>query len=90
MFLDAVMVYVRGATSDYDDWEALGNKGWSFNELLPLIKKVSTSRWQNELIHDQLCSSKRSRPYQADQPMVTRDRSVYLLGELTWGLVTNF
>lgn len=38
----AVMLYVRGAASDYDDWAALGNKGWSFNELLPLIKKVTT------------------------------------------------
>ncbi|KAI9460309.1 GMC oxidoreductase-domain-containing protein [Boletus coccyginus] len=36
------MFYVRGATSDYDDWDALGNKGWSFNEVLPLIKKLET------------------------------------------------
>ncbi|KAI9460298.1 GMC oxidoreductase-domain-containing protein [Boletus coccyginus] len=36
------MVYVRGAASDYDDWDALGNKGWSFNEVLPLIRKLET------------------------------------------------
>ncbi|KAF8556481.1 alcohol oxidase [Imleria badia] len=36
------MLYMRGAASDYDDWEALGNKGWSFNEVLPLIKKLET------------------------------------------------
>ncbi|KAI9571645.1 GMC oxidoreductase-domain-containing protein [Boletus coccyginus] len=36
------MTYVRGAASDYDDWDALGNKGWSFNEVLPLIKKLET------------------------------------------------
>ncbi|KAF8553985.1 alcohol oxidase [Imleria badia] len=36
------MGYVRGAASDYDDWEALGNKGWSFNEVLPLIRKLET------------------------------------------------
>lgn len=41
LVLVAVMVYTRGAASDYDDWAAFGNKGWSFNELLPLIKKVS-------------------------------------------------
>ena len=34
------MAYVRGAASDYDDWAKLGNEGWSFTELLPLIKKV--------------------------------------------------
>ena len=36
------MLYVRGAASDYDGWAAFGNKGWSFNELLPFIKEVNT------------------------------------------------
>ncbi|KAG9316082.1 hypothetical protein JVU11DRAFT_3753 [Chiua virens] len=36
------MLYVRGAASDYDDWAAFGNKGWSFNEVLPLFKKLET------------------------------------------------
>ncbi|KAF8124724.1 hypothetical protein EV363DRAFT_1177677 [Boletus edulis] len=36
------MLYMRGAASDYDDWERFSNKGWSFNELLPLIKKIET------------------------------------------------
>ncbi|KAI9460295.1 GMC oxidoreductase-domain-containing protein [Boletus coccyginus] len=36
------MAYMRGAASDYNDWYALGNKGWSFNEVLPLIKKLET------------------------------------------------
>lgn len=43
----AVMFYVRGAASDYDDWAALGNDGWSFNELLPFVKKVSMPRSSN-------------------------------------------
>ena len=34
------MVYTRGARSDYDNWAGLGNNGWSFEELLPLVKKV--------------------------------------------------
>ncbi|KAH7346870.1 hypothetical protein BKA65DRAFT_478040 [Rhexocercosporidium sp. MPI-PUGE-AT-0058] len=32
-------MYVRGHASDYDDWEKLGNKGWSFKDLLPYFKK---------------------------------------------------
>lgn len=32
-------MYVRGHKLDYDDWEKLGNKGWSFNDLLPYFKK---------------------------------------------------
>jgi alcohol oxidase len=36
------MLYVRGAASDYNDWHAMGNKGWSFNDVLPLIRKLET------------------------------------------------
>ena len=83
------MLYVRGAASDYDDWEALGNEGWGFNQVLPFIRKVATSRPHNEIIHNPLCSSKHSRRYRTDQPMVTRDRSTYLLVELTLDSETN-
>ncbi|MGB1109141.1 MAG: GMC family oxidoreductase [Gammaproteobacteria bacterium] len=33
------LLYVRGQAQDYDHWEALGNKGWSFKEVLPYFKK---------------------------------------------------
>ena len=33
------MAYVRGNKEDYNDWEALGNKGWSYQEVLPYFKK---------------------------------------------------
>ncbi|KAF8553986.1 alcohol oxidase [Imleria badia] len=36
------MLYMRGARSDYDDWAGLGNNGWSFEELLPWIRKLET------------------------------------------------
>jgi choline dehydrogenase-like flavoprotein len=32
------MVFNRGSKSDYDRWEALGNPGWSFDDLLPCFK----------------------------------------------------
>ena len=33
------LLYVRGQHADYDRWAALGNKGWSFAEVLPYFKK---------------------------------------------------
>jgi choline dehydrogenase len=34
------MVYMRGQRSDYDLWAALGNRGWSWDEVLPYFKRT--------------------------------------------------
>jgi choline dehydrogenase len=34
------LVYNRGQRSDYDHWAALGNRGWSYAEILPYFKKT--------------------------------------------------
>jgi choline dehydrogenase len=33
------MLYVRGNPWDYDHWAALGNPGWTYDEVLPLFKR---------------------------------------------------
>ena len=33
------MLYVRGSKYDYDQWEALGNRGWNYANLLPFFLK---------------------------------------------------
>src|SRR5687767_4326655 len=32
-------VYIRGHRSDYDDWAALDNEGWRFDDVLPAYKR---------------------------------------------------
>ena len=34
------MVWNRGSQDDYNSWQALGNAGWSWNDLLPYFKKA--------------------------------------------------
>jgi choline dehydrogenase len=33
------MIYMRGQRSDYDHWAALGNRGWGWEDVLPVFKK---------------------------------------------------
>ena len=33
------LLYVRGQAEDYDQWQALGNNGWSYQDVLPYFKK---------------------------------------------------
>lgn len=34
------MVYIRGNRNDYDGWAKLGCEGWSYNDVLPVFKKL--------------------------------------------------
>ena len=33
------MVYMRGQSRDYDEWEGLGNPGWGWEDVLPVFKR---------------------------------------------------
>ncbi len=32
------MIYMRGQKEDFDHWQSLGNKGWGWDEVLPIFK----------------------------------------------------
>ncbi|CAG9264217.1 Choline dehydrogenase [Paraburkholderia unamae] len=36
------MIYVRGQRHDFDDWEARGNPGWGWNDVLPWFKRLES------------------------------------------------
>lgn len=60
------MLYLRGHQQDYDRWQALGNPGWSWSEVLPYFQRAmgidrphpgdgqQGPLWVSELPHDPL------------------------------------
>ncbi len=37
------MVFVRGQPADFDEWAAMGNSGWGWNDVLPWFKAIEDS-----------------------------------------------
>ena len=47
------MIYARGHASDYDDWAAQGNPGWSFADVLPYFKRSEHNQRGADAWHGQ-------------------------------------
>ncbi|MFK3799561.1 MULTISPECIES: GMC family oxidoreductase [unclassified Pseudomonas] len=45
------MIYMRGQSRDYDEWAALGNKGWSWRDVLPIFKRSESHYAGNSDLH---------------------------------------
>ncbi|VWX62632.1 Oxygen-dependent choline dehydrogenase [Burkholderiales bacterium 8X] len=45
------LIYIRGQREDYDHWAALGNTGWSYEELLPYFIRSEGNQRGNFPLH---------------------------------------
>ena len=55
------MIYIRGNSDDYDNWQNLGNQGWSSKEVLTYFKKAENQSRGASEYHDIKGSSSRYR-----------------------------
>ena len=53
------MVFVRGQSLDYDTWAQLGNRGWSYQDVLPIFKEMES--YQGEGDDEYRAATDRSR-----------------------------
>ncbi|MBV9374204.1 MAG: GMC family oxidoreductase N-terminal domain-containing protein, partial [Alphaproteobacteria bacterium] len=42
------MVFVRGQAQDFDTWAQMGNRGWSYTEVLPFFKRMESYAGEGE------------------------------------------
>ncbi|GIR53248.1 MAG: hypothetical protein CM15mP62_07190 [Rhodospirillaceae bacterium] len=62
------MVYVRGQPLDYDTWSQLGNRGWSYESVLPYFSKSenyesSDEAWRGKTANSSLPKGEKKRSF---------------------------
>ena len=45
------MIYIRGDASDFDHWAELGNRGWSYQDVLPVFRRVENQERGEDDFH---------------------------------------
>ncbi len=64
------MIYVRGQPEDFDHWAQLGNRGWSWDDVLPYFKKAEDWEGGEDEFHGKGGPLLTSRT--ADKPLLCR------------------
>ncbi len=47
------MIYIRGHRSDYEQWAALGNRGWDYESVLPYFRRFESNLQFEDAFHGQ-------------------------------------
>jgi choline dehydrogenase len=45
------MIHIRGHPADFDGWAAMGNEGWSYDDLLPYFKRSENNQHRRNEYH---------------------------------------
>ena len=45
------LVYIRGQHEDFDDWQSLGAKGWSYEDILPHFRRLENFQGGEDRYH---------------------------------------
>ena len=62
------LIFIRGQHEDFDDWERLGAKGWSYRELLPYFRRYERYQRRREPV------SRRARRVRGLRPAQRQSR----------------
>ncbi|XP_011501406.1 PREDICTED: glucose dehydrogenase [FAD, quinone]-like [Ceratosolen solmsi marchali] len=80
------MIYTRGGKADYDKWEAYGNTGWGYDDILPYFLKSENNRLK---YHDKRYHSSNGYLDVSDVPYVSRLRNPFLQSAKEFGYKIN-
>ena len=78
------LIFIRGQKKNFDDWAALGNAGWSYDEVLPYFRKFESFRGEASQFHGQYGELKVS-PLRNDHPHC----AAWLRAAMEYGLPKN-